>query len=214
MKNGRVGSHPLLPLDNKAPKILVAGTHAHNLGYQCGGWTIQWQGLSGNPTIGTTILQAIKYVVSTSTKIVNEQNPDANYVKGKKISYAIVVVGEQPYVETFGDNLNLTIPLDAGNTINNVCASLKCLVILISRRPLPVEPFVPVMDAFVAAWLSDTEGQGATDAIFGDYTFQGKMSRTWFKNVDQLPMNVGDRHYDPLYPLGFVLTTTISENMR
>ncbi|GLJ32813.1 hypothetical protein SUGI_0660770 [Cryptomeria japonica] len=214
LKNGKAGSHPLLPLDKKAPKILVAGTHADNLGYQCGGWTIQWQGLSGNTTIGTTILEAIKSAVSPSTEVVYEQSPDANYVKGKDFSYAIVVVGEQPYAETFGDSLNLTIPLDGGNTVNNVCASLKCLVILISGRPLVVEPFVPVMDAFVAAWLPGTEGQGVTDAIFGDYAFQGKLSRTWFKNVDQLPMNVGDKHYDPLYPLGFGLTTTVSENLR
>lgn len=48
LKNGKLGSQPLLPLPKKVPKILVAGTHADNLGYQCGGWTIEWQGLSTN----------------------------------------------------------------------------------------------------------------------------------------------------------------------
>ena len=48
LKNGKNGSAPLLPLSKNAPKLLVAGTHADNLGYQCGGWTIQWQGFSGN----------------------------------------------------------------------------------------------------------------------------------------------------------------------
>lgn len=48
LKNGKPGAKPLLPLSKKAPKILVAGSHADNLGYQCGGWTIQWQGVSGN----------------------------------------------------------------------------------------------------------------------------------------------------------------------
>jgi beta-glucosidase len=205
LKNGKSAKKTLLPLDKSAPKILVAGTHPDNLGYQCGGWTMEWQGLSGNSTIGTTILEAIKLAVSPSTEVVYEQNPDANYVKGQGFSYAIVVVGEAPYAEMYGDNLNLTIPLGGGNTIKNVCGSLKCLVILISGRPLVIEPYLPLVDAFVAAWLPGTEGQGVTDVIFGDYGFQGKLPRTWFKSVDQLPMNVGDKHYDPLFPLGFGL---------
>merc|ERR1712051_1139965 len=110
LQNGKPGSQdPLLPLDKNAPKILVAGSHADNLGYQCGGWTETWQGLSGNSTIGTTILTAIKSSVSPSTQVVFEQNPDANYVKGQGFSYAIVVVGEPPYAEMYGDNTNLTI---------------------------------------------------------------------------------------------------------
>lgn len=48
LKNGESGDKPSLPLPKKASKILVAGSHADNLGYQCGGWTIEWQGLSGN----------------------------------------------------------------------------------------------------------------------------------------------------------------------
>lgn len=48
LKNGESADEPLLPLPKKAPKILVAGSHADNLGYQCGGWTITWQGLGGN----------------------------------------------------------------------------------------------------------------------------------------------------------------------
>jgi len=206
LKNGKSASKPLLPLKKNAAKILVAGTHADNLGYQCGGWTITWQGLSGKSTKGTTILESIKSTVSPSTEVVYQENPDAKYVKGQGFSYAIVVVGEEPYAETFGDNLNLTIPLGGGDTIKNICGSVKCLVILISGRPLVIEPYLPLMDAFVAAWLPGTEGQGITDVIFGDYSFQGKLSRTWFKSVDQLPMNVGDKHYDPVFPLGFGLT--------
>jgi len=206
LKNGKSTSKPLLPLDKNAPKILVAGTHPDNLGYQCGGWTITWQGLSGDSTKGTTILEAIKSAVSPSTEVVYQENPAAKYVKGQGFSYAIVVVGEAAYAETFGDNLNLTIPLGGGDTIKNICGSLKCLVIFISGRPLVIKPYLPLVDAFVAAWLPGSEGQGVTDVIFGDYGFQGKLPRTWFKSVDQLPMNVGDKHYDPLFPLGFGLT--------
>ncbi|KAK0601415.1 hypothetical protein LWI29_024072 [Acer saccharum] len=208
LKNGESADEPLLPLPKKSSKILVAGSHADNLGYQCGGWTIEWQGLSGNNlTSGTTILTAIKNTVDPQTEVVYVENPDSNYVKSNNFSYAIVVVGEHPYAETFGDSLNLTIPEPGPSTIYNVCGAVKCVVVVISGRPVVMQPYIPLMDALVAAWLPGSEGQGVADVLFGDYGFTGKLSRTWFKTVDQLPMNVGDPHYDPLFPFGFGLTT-------
>ncbi|CAL5431803.1 unnamed protein product [Camellia sinensis] len=208
LKNGESADKPLLPLSKKASKILVAGSHADNLGYQCGGWTITWQGLSGNNhTSGTTILSSIKKTVDPKTKVVFEENPSIDFVKSGEFSYAIVVVGEPSYAETFGDSLNLTIMDPGPSTITNVCGAVKCVVVLISGRPVMIQPYVAAMDALVAAWLPGTEGQGVTDVLFGDYGFTGKLARTWFKTVDQLPMNVGDSHYDPLFPFGFGLTT-------
>ncbi|KAG0471464.1 hypothetical protein HPP92_016010 [Vanilla planifolia] len=232
LKNGKTQGEPLLPLPKKAMKILVAGTHADNLGYQCGGWTIQWQGLSGNnltkgelsPLLsfslftkemdsnlsfgsGTTLLEAVKQTVDPSTEVVYSENPDDNFLFSNEFSYAIVAVGEQPYAETMGDSRNLTIPEPGPSIINGVCSHVKCAVVLISGRPVVIEPYVEKMDALVAAWLPGTEGRGMTDVLFGDYGFMGKLPRTWFKSVDQLPMNVGDAHYDPLYPFGFGLTT-------
>ncbi|XP_024024757.1 uncharacterized protein LOC21397857 [Morus notabilis] len=208
LKNGEHADNPVLPLPKKAPKILVAGTHADNLGNQCGGWTIEWQGLTGNNlTSGTTILTAIKNTVDPKTEVVYLENPDANFVKSNEFSYAIVVVGEPPYAETFGDSLNLTIPEPGPSTITNVCGAVKCIVIVISGRPVVIQPYVAQIDALVAAWLPGTEGQGVADVLFGDYGFTGKLPRTWFKTVDQLPMNFGDLHYDPLFPFGFGLTT-------
>lgn len=208
LKNGKSAKKPLLPLPKKAPKILVAGSHADNLGFQCGGWTIEWQGASGNDlTRGTTILTAVKNTVDPKTQVVFNENPDPNFVKSGGFSYAIVVVGEPPYAETKGDSLNLTISEPGPNTIKNVCGGVKCVVVVISGRPVVIQPYLPTIDALVAAWLPGTEGQGVTDLLFGDYGFTGKLARTWFKSVDQLPMNVGDPHYDPLFPFGFGLTT-------
>lgn len=93
------------------------------------------------------------------------------------------------------------------NVINNVCQSVKCVVLIISGRPILIQPYLSVIDALVAAWLPGTEGQGIADLLFGDYGFSGKLPRTWFKTVDQLPMNFGDLHYDPLFPFGFGLKT-------
>lgn len=208
LKNGESAAKPLLPLPKKATKILVAGSHADNLGYQCGGWTIEWQGLGGNNlTSGTTILTAIKNTVDPSTEVVYKENPDAEFVKSNNFSYAIVVVGEPPYAETFGDSLNLTISEPGPSTIQNVCGAVKCVTVIISGRPVVIQPYVSLMDALVAAWLPGSEGQGVADVLFGDYGFTGTLSRTWFKTVDQLPMNIGDKHYDPLFPFGFGLTT-------
>lgn len=208
LQNGESAAKPLLPLPKKATKILVAGSHADNLGYQCGGWTIEWQGLGGNNlTSGTTILTAIKNTVDPSTEVVYKENPDAEFVKSNNFSYAIVVVGEPPYAETFGDSLNLTISEPGPSTIKNVCGTVKCVTVIISGRPVVIQPYVSLMDALVAAWLPGSEGQGVADVLFGDYGFTGTLSRTWFKTVDQLPMNIGDKHYDPLFPFGFGLTT-------
>jgi beta-glucosidase len=61
-------------------------------------------------------------------------------------------------------------------------------------------------DAFVAAWLPGTEGQGVTDVLFGDYKPTGKLSVTWPRAMTQLPINVGDASYDPLFRYGFGLS--------
>ncbi|KAK6155315.1 hypothetical protein DH2020_009563 [Rehmannia glutinosa] len=208
LKNGKDVKNPLIPLPKKTSKILVAGTHANNLGLQCGGWTVDWQGVENNTLItGTTILNAVSDAVDPGTEIVYNENPDTESLKDNEFSYAIVAVGEHPYAEQHGDNLNLTIPEPGLSTIKNVCSRIKCVVVLISGRPLVVEPYLPEIDALVAAWLPGTEGQGVADVLFGDYGFTGKLSRTWYKRVDQLPMNIGDKHYDPLFPFGFGLTT-------
>lgn len=155
---------------------------------------------------GTTILQGIQQTVGGSSEIVYKAVPDKNFAKGKGFDYAIVVIGEVPYAEFVGDNNNLTIPDPGIETVEYTCKAVKCVVVMISGRPLVVPPYLlQSMDAFVAAWLPGTEGQGIADVLYGDYDFTGKLSHTWFKSVDQLPMNVGDPYYDPLFPFGFGL---------
>ena len=83
---------------------------------------------------GTTILSGIEATVDPSTQVVYSENPDSS-VLADKYDYAIVVVGEPPYAETFGDNLNLTIPAPGPDIIQNVCGSIRCVVVLVSGRP-------------------------------------------------------------------------------
>ncbi|PWZ04246.1 Beta-glucosidase BoGH3B [Zea mays] len=212
LKNSKKGqAKPMLPLPKTAKKILVAGSHAHDLGSQCGGWTIKWQGERGNNLtgVGTTILEAIKKAVDKKTSVDYVERPDKDDLakSAEGYEYAVVAVGEPPYAETAGDNKNLTIPSPGPEVIKDVCGLVRCVVLVVSGRPLVLQPYVDYMDALVAAWLPGTEAQGITDVLFGDYGFTGKLPRTWFKSVDQLPMNYGDKRYDPLFPFGFGLTT-------
>ncbi|XP_057808267.1 uncharacterized protein LOC131022759 [Salvia miltiorrhiza] len=208
LKNGKDGDEPLVPLPTRPERILVAGSHADDIGNQCGGWTIEWEGHSGNITVGTTILTAVRNSVDPETEVVYNENPGVEYLTANNFSYAIVVVGEPPYVETSGDSTTLSLDGSAYATISNVCEAVRCVVVLVTGRPVVIEPYLGKMDALVAAWLPGTEGQGVADVLFGEYGFTGKLARTWFRTVDQLPMNVGDAHYDPLFPFGYGLTTT------
>lgn len=72
LKNGESADKPLLPLPKKATKILVAGTHADNLGYQCGGWTITWQGLGGNDLTTGTILDFTLETIKNINRLTNK----------------------------------------------------------------------------------------------------------------------------------------------
>ncbi|GMG98318.1 hypothetical protein Nepgr_000158 [Nepenthes gracilis] len=215
LKNGKSPTCPFLPLDRNAKKILVAGTHADDLGYQCGGWTATWHGSSGRITIGTTILDAVKAVVGHKTEVIYEQVPSLSTIANEDFSFAIVAVGEGPYAESTGDNSELTIPFNGAEIISSVADKIPTLVILISGRPLVLEPWLlEKMDALVAAWLPGTEGFGVTDVVFGDYEFQGLLPVTWFKSVDQLPMHAGENSYDPLFPFGFGLKTNKGKQVQ
>jgi beta-glucosidase len=215
LKNGTNSEKPFLPLDRNVKRILVTGTHADDLGYQCGGWTKAWFGLSGRITIGTTLLDAIKEAVGDKTEVIYEKTPSEETLASlQRFSYAIVAVGETPYAETLGDNSELTIPLNGNDIVTALAEKIPTLVVLFSGRPLVLEPLVlEKAEALVAAWLPGTEGQGMTDVIFGDYDFEGKLTVSWFKRVDQLPLTADANSYDPLFPLGFGLNYNSSENV-
>ncbi|XP_062085130.1 uncharacterized protein LOC133791218 isoform X2 [Humulus lupulus] len=207
LKNGKNPGKPLLPLDSKAKRIFVTGSHADDLGYQCGGWTITWDGCSGRITIGTTILEAIKEAVGDNTEVIYEPKPSTETLSRQDISFAIVVVGEEPYAECTGDNSELKIPFNGTEAVCSVAEKIPTLAIIISGRPLVLEPeLLEKTDAIVAAWLPGSEGGGIADVIFGDFDFMGKLPVTWFKTVEHLPVLTKDNSHDHLYPFGYGLT--------
>jgi beta-glucosidase len=191
-----------LPLSRTTGRILVAGPRANDIGSQCGGWTITWQGEAGPITTGTSILDAVKKVRGEENVVFSE-----NGSTKEKTDLAIVVVGETPYAEMKGDNAALNLPGDDIKVIENVRKmKIPYVVLLISGRPLIMNKVIADAPAVVACWLPGTEALGITDVIFGDYDFTGKLSYTWPASIDQEPINFGDEDYEPLFPYGFGLT--------
>lgn len=193
-----------LPISKGVTRIHVAGRNADDIGNQCGGWTITWQGRSGNGTPGgTTILKAIENTVSKDTKVTFSK--DGTGAEGAAIG--IAVVGETPYAEGRGDRTDLALVKEDLAAIENMKkAGIPVVVILVSGRPMIIDQMLDKSDAFVAAWLPGTEGQGVADVIFGDYKPTGKLSHSWPRSMSQIPVNVGDANYDPLFKYGFGLS--------
>jgi beta-glucosidase len=196
--------HGALPLAKSAKRIHVGGNNADDIGNQCGGWTITWQGQSGNVTPGgTTILQAIKKAVSKDTKVTFAV--DGKGAAGADVG--VVVIGEKPYAETAGDRSDLSLaPEDVAAVENMKAAGIPVVVILFSGRPMIIDKVIGKADAFVAAWLPGTEGDGVADVLFGDYKPTGKLSFSWPRTMAQVGVHRGDANYDPLYRYGYGLS--------
>ena len=190
----------------KNSKIFVTGPGADDIGIQSGGWTLSWQGGADNGSNiykGTSILEGIKEKAKEkgSTIITDES-------KSSKADIVVVVIGESPYAEWFGDSNNLTLggktSLDGNIEALNYAYSLKkpVVVVMVSGRPMIISEELKKWNSFVVAWLPGSEGEGVADVLFGDYNFTGKLPVTWPLNMKQIPINIGDKNYKPLFPYG------------
>jgi beta-glucosidase len=192
----------VLPLSKTAARIHVSGGNADDIGNQCGGWSIDWQGKSGNLTPGgTTILAALKAAVPSRTQVTF--SADGTGAEGASV--AIAVIGEKPYAEMSGDRKELSLsPADIATVRNLKKAGVPVVVVLVSGRPLILSDILDDADAIVAAWLPGTEGAGVADVLTGAYKPTGKLSFSWPKSNDQLPLGTGTSA-DVLYKLGYGL---------
>ena len=202
----------VLPISKETKKILVVGEHANNAGLQSGGWSINWQGNLENYKGATTILDGIKK--HSKGEVVYDKNATENHFDA---DMAIIVVGEIPYAEFFGDighesnQLKLTLTEEHQQYIKTYTEKgLKTLVVLISGRPLVVSEQINSSDAFVAAWLPGSEGDGIAEVLFGDFNFKGKLPHSWPKDVKDYEYKYGPNFWDktlkPLYEFGFGMT--------
>ena len=204
----------LLPLD-RTLNVMVAGNTADNIGRQSGGWTLSWQG-EGNTNKdfpgASSIFDGIKQRVNSAGGFAF-LSVDGSYEA--KPDVAIVVFGEKPYAEGFGDIK--TLEYQAGDKRDlQLLKKLKAqgipvVSVFISGRPLWVNPEINASDAFIAAWLPGSEGNGIAEVIFKSATgevehdFIGRLSFSWPMDVSQTELNRGDPNYQPLFPYGFGL---------
>ncbi|MGH7993890.1 MAG: glycoside hydrolase family 3 protein, partial [Limisphaerales bacterium] len=191
-----------LPLSKKIKHLVVVGEAADDLGIQCGGWTVDWQGGTGQVTTGgTTILAAVRRAVSPETQVT--YSPDASGITNADA--VIAVVGELPYAEWQGNAASLDLDLEDVALVEQAKASgAPVTTILLSGRPLIPGSVLDDSEAFIAAWLPGTEGQGVADVLFGDCKPTGKLPREWPRSMDQAAAN--DMTGEPLFPFGFGLT--------
>lgn len=207
-----------LPLDAGA-SVYVAGRNADDLGNQAGGWTGTWQGWSGDVTEGTTILEGIEAAADDVTFSEDASAPTDGADVG------VVVVGETPYAEGYGDvggpewawdpadggvpREEKSMALQPGDVevVEKVCAEIEtCVVLVVSGRPQVLTEQLGSIDALVASWLPGTEGGGVADVLFGERRFTGRLPVSWPRSAEDPVVNVGDEDYDPLFPFGWGLS--------
>jgi beta-glucosidase len=227
-------NNSVLPL-SKTANVYVGGSGANNLNRQCGGWTIGWQGGDNNTTptnslglptkpggtpntnpetTGTTIQQAI---ASVKTPVTSMSAADV----------IVIVFSERSYAESPGDTTTLdtlwydTNPFGADFTLlQQAHATGKPVVaIILSGRPVLINSpnhssALSQADAWIAAWLPGTEGEGLADVLFGDFAPTGKLSHSWPNDDQSANIMCGSGYaglncpggYKPLFPLGFGLS--------
>jgi beta-glucosidase len=197
--------HDILPLPREGLTIVVAGKNADDVGNQCGGWTLTWEGGSGTTVPGTSILAGIREVAGPS--VIVDFAPDGVGAEGHDV--AIAVLGETPYVEFYGDRpAPHGLGLDEDDLAVVEClatSGVPTVAVLVSGRPLVITDQLRDWNALVAAWLPGSEGGGVADVLFGEAAPTGRLPHSWPRSSEQVPINVGDAEYDPLFSFGFGL---------
>ena len=204
----------VLPLHANA-HVLVAGIAADDIGRQCGGWTLSWQG-TGNTNSdfpnGQSIYSGLRAALEAAGGSA-ELSADGNYTR--KPDVAVVIFGEMPYAEMLGDVH--TLEYQAGDKQDLAllkrlkAAGIPVVAVFLSGRPLWVNPEINASDAFVAAWYPGSEGAGVADVLVGDsagkprHDFSGRLSYSWPKSAGQFRLHRDSTPYDPQFALGYGL---------
>ena len=187
-----------LPLSPDTPSIDVAGGAADDIGLQCGGWTVGWQGGSGPTTPGSTLLDGLRTIFDDTSF-----DPSGHFPGREPAEVGIVCIAEQPYAEGPGD----CAQPDASQSDRAVFARMRAthqvvVLVIYSGRPLVIPDLIDQADAVVAGWLPGTEGSALADVLIGAHSFTGRSSQPW-------PRSVADRGTpgpEPLYPVGHGLS--------
>jgi len=195
----------LLPLQ-KGQKVFVTGPARNNMGLQCGGWGLTWQGnmdTNGKITEGTTILEGLQeYADTFGIEIITDREQAA------QADLVILALGEVPYAEFEGDTQDLSITgskADSGNksAIDYVKGLNKPVItLLVAGRNVLIEEYMDQWDSIVMCYLPGTEGDGIASVLYGETPFTGKLPMPYYKSVDDIAMD----NAELLFEVGYGLT--------
>jgi beta-glucosidase len=170
-------------------RVLVAGDGADDIARQAGGWTLSWQGTGLNNAQfpgATSIWQGLKAAIAAVGGTAS-LSPDGHF--SERPDVAVVVFGETPYAEFQGDlkTLQLRPELRApwATMARLKAAGVPVVAVMLTGRPLYVNPALNLADAFVVAWLPGSEGEGVADLLVtqaagaATYAFTGRLPAAW-----------------------------------
>jgi beta-glucosidase len=220
-----------LPLDSRRANVLVTGPSADNMANQLGGWSIGWQGATapGELPEGVTVREGIENAVGRNARVryapgvptgddaddpaAQEEARAAAVRRAQNADAVVAVVGEPPYAETPGDTTTAALPAVQAELLDALEATGKPVVIVvIAGRPLIMNQQLDGAAAALMAYLPGTQGgRGVADVLFGRVNPSGRLSVTWPKSIDQVPLNydrLQGEPYDPRYAFGHGLSYT------
>ena len=197
----------LLPL-RAGSKVLITGAGADSMAMQAGGWTITWQGTDttaadfpNGQTIGRAIMDHVLAAGGQATL-----SGTGNFAVRPDV--AVVIIGEKPYAEFEGDVPDLAYraaPEEAALIARFRAQGIKVVTVLLSGRPLFTGPLINQSDAFVAAWLPGTQGNGVADVLVAQRSgtsprdFTGRLPFAW-------PADARSPVESPLFARGYGLS--------
>lgn len=196
----------VLPL-KAGGRLLVAGDGADDIARASGGWTLTWQGTgtsNSNFPGSTTLWKGLNDAVSAAGGSA-QLSPDGSFTK--RPDAAVVIFGERPYAEFQGDRKSLQLDPELTKPFETMrklkAQGIPVVAVMITGRPLYVNPALNLADAFVVAWLPGTEGAGLADVLVGDkaggkrFDFTGQLPAAWPRTAKMAD--------GALWPFGFGL---------
>ena len=190
LKNDRA-----LPLQG-CRDILVAGQAADDIGLQCGGWTVGWQGGEGHTTPGITFLRALAERFDGSVTFC----PAGADQAGTADDVGIVCVAEEPYAEGPGDRAVPDVRAEDRIVFERMRERCRTLILMVySGRPLVISDMIDRSDAVIAVWLPGSEATEIPDLLLGRSPFEGRLTQPWPASPDDL----GSDSSPGRFPVGY-----------
>ncbi len=192
----------VLPL-KRGQKVYVMGPAADNIGVQCGGWTLSWQGIPDRElTPGTSILSGLQECADEyGFEVI------ADKARAAEADVVLLAVGEKPYAEYVGDTEDLSVTgvlgLEGNSEAIAEAAELgkPTVAVIVAGRNVLIDEYLDGWDGAVMCWLPGTEGGGVADMLAGSQPFTGRLPMPWYRTVE----DIGKADADLLFEMGYGL---------